>query len=80
MRGRTATTHACLNEALGTFAKLHSGYLRDLKLLTFPLLRGIDVCGQTLDILTAAPTEVVLDEATIKAKANPAISCSGSGI
>lgn len=73
VRGRTATAHACLNEALGIFAKLPSGYQRDLQLLKFPLFRGIDICTQTLDIMAAALPEVVFDEASIKAKVNPAI-------
>ena len=32
VRGRTATAQACLVEALGIFAKLPSGYQRDLQL------------------------------------------------
>ena len=54
IRGRTATVHACLGEALGLCAKLPSGYQRDLQLLKFPLFRGIDLAQQTLDILPAA--------------------------
>ncbi|HXC58296.1 MAG TPA: argininosuccinate lyase [Steroidobacteraceae bacterium] len=73
VRGRTATAHACLNEALGIFAKLPSGYQRDLQLLKFPLFRGIDICTQTLDIMAAALAEVVFDEAAINAKVNPGI-------
>jgi argininosuccinate lyase len=73
VRGRTATAHGCLTEALGIFAKLPSGYQRDLQLLKFPLFRGIDLCAQTLDIMAAALPEVTFDEAAIKAKVNPAI-------
>jgi argininosuccinate lyase len=54
VRGRTASAHGCLVEALGIFAKLPSGYQRDLQLLKFPLFRGIDLCLQTLDIMSAA--------------------------
>ena len=54
VRGRTATAQACLNEALGIFAKLPSGYQRDLQLLKFPLFRGIDLCAATLDMMSAA--------------------------
>ncbi|HTP39665.1 MAG TPA: argininosuccinate lyase [Steroidobacteraceae bacterium] len=54
VRGRTASAHGCLIEALGIFAKLPSGYQRDLQLLKFPLFRGIDLALQTLDIMTAA--------------------------
>ena len=43
VRGRTATAQACLTEALGIFAKLPSGYQRDLQLLKAPLFRGIDL-------------------------------------
>jgi argininosuccinate lyase len=54
VRGRTASAHGCLVEALGIFAKLPSGYQRDLQLLKAPLFRGIDLCHQTLDIMAAA--------------------------
>ena len=54
IRGRSATAQACLTEALGIYAKLPSGYQRDLQLLKFPLFRGIDLAHQTLDILPAA--------------------------
>ena len=53
-RGRSATLLACLTEALAICAKLPSGYQRDLQLLKFPLFRGIDIAGQTLEILAAA--------------------------
>jgi argininosuccinate lyase len=54
IRGRSASSLACLTEALGVCAKLPSGYQRDLQLLKFPLFRGIDLAGQTLDILPPA--------------------------
>ncbi len=54
VRGRTATAHACLAEALGVFAKLPSGYQRDLQLLKFPLFRGIDLALATTQILVPA--------------------------
>jgi argininosuccinate lyase len=66
VRGRTATAHACLSEALGIFAKLPSGYQRDLQLLKFPLFRGIDLGTQTLDIMAAALQQVSFNPATIK--------------
>jgi len=54
IRARSATSLACLTEALALCAKLPSGYQRDLQLLKFPLFRGIDVAQQTLDILPPA--------------------------
>jgi argininosuccinate lyase len=54
IRGRTASAQGCLFEALGIFAKLTSGYHRDLQLLKVPLFRGIDLCLQTLDVVVAA--------------------------
>ncbi|WP_311764109.1 lyase family protein, partial [Escherichia coli] len=36
VRGRSATALGCLTEALGIYAKLPSGYQRDLQLLKFP--------------------------------------------
>ncbi len=68
LRGRTATAQAALHEALGIFAKLPSGYQRDLQLLKAPLFRGIDLANQTLDLLPAAiaamsfkPQNIALD-------------------
>ena len=58
VRGRTATAHACLFEALAVPAKLTSGYHRDLQLLKAPLFRGIDLAKDTLAILAAALPEV----------------------
>jgi argininosuccinate lyase len=70
LRGRTATAHACLVEALGIFAKLPSGYQRDLQLLKAPLFRGIDLALASASILTPAidamrfrPENIVLDPA-----------------
>jgi argininosuccinate lyase len=70
IRGRSATALGCLTEALGIFAKLPSGYQRDLQLLKFPLFRGIDIAMQTLDILPPAidamtfrPERIELDPA-----------------
>jgi argininosuccinate lyase len=70
LRGRTAVAHAALDEALGIFAKLPSGYQRDLQLLKAPLFRGIDLAAQTLDLLPSAiaamafkPQHIKLDPA-----------------
>jgi argininosuccinate lyase len=70
IRGRSATSLACLTEALAVCAKLPSGYQRDLQLLKAPLFRGIDIAAQTLDILPAAidamkfrPERIELDPA-----------------
>ncbi len=51
VRGRTAVAHACLSEVLGIFAKLPSGYQRDLQLIKPPLFRGIDLALGTADIM-----------------------------
>jgi argininosuccinate lyase len=70
LRGRSATALACLTEALGIYAKLPSGYQRDLQLLKFPLFRSIDLALQALDILPPAidamrfrPEKIRLDPA-----------------
>jgi argininosuccinate lyase len=52
VRGRTAVAHACLAEVLGIFAKLPSGYQRDLQLIKPPLFRGIDLALATSAILS----------------------------
>jgi argininosuccinate lyase len=54
IRGRTATAQACLSEVLGITAKLPSGYQRDLQLIKAPLFRSLDLCLESLDIMTAA--------------------------
>jgi argininosuccinate lyase len=51
VRGRTAVAHACLSEVLGIFAKLPSGYQRDLQLIKPPLFRGIDLALGTAEIM-----------------------------
>ena len=73
VRGRTATAHGCLTEALGIFSKLPSGYQRDLQLLKFPLFRGIDLCTQTLDITATALPAVSFNKEAIEQKTNSAI-------
>ncbi|HEV2702130.1 MAG TPA: argininosuccinate lyase [Steroidobacteraceae bacterium] len=66
LRGRSATAHAALDEALGIFAKLPSGYQRDLQLLKAPLFRGIDLAAQTLDLLPAAIAAMTFKPANIR--------------
>lgn len=66
LRGRSASAQACLLEALAIFAKLPSGYQRDLQLLKQPLFRGIDLCVQSLDIMAAALPAVTFNRERIK--------------
>jgi argininosuccinate lyase len=54
IRGRCASAHGCLIEALGLPAKLPSGYQRDLQLIKAPLFRGIDLALTTLAIMPDA--------------------------
>jgi argininosuccinate lyase len=54
MRARAASSLGYLVEALGVFARLPSGYQRDLQLLKAPLFRGIDLANAVLDILPTA--------------------------
>ena len=54
VRGRSAVAQACLAEVLGVFAKLPSGYQRDLQLIKPPLFRGIDVALSTAAIMALA--------------------------
>jgi argininosuccinate lyase len=70
VRGRSAVAQACLTEVLGIFAKLPSGYQRDLQLIKPPLFRGIDVALSTAGIMAMAmdgvrfrPEAVKLDTA-----------------
>ena len=51
LRGASATTQACLVEALSITAKLPSGYQRDLQRLKSPLFRGIDLAVDSVDIM-----------------------------
>src|SRR6185295_8225521 len=71
VRGRTAVAQSCLAEVLGIFAKLPSGYQRDLQLIKPPLFRGID-----LALATAAIVGVGLDGVRFRAdqiKLDPSI-------
>ena len=70
VRGRSAVAQACLAEVLGVFAKLPSGYQRDLQLIKPPLFRGLDVAMSTAAIMATAidgvrfrPEAVKLDPA-----------------
>jgi argininosuccinate lyase len=70
VRGRSAVAQACLTEVLAIFAKLPSGYQRDLQLIKPPLFRGIDVALSTAAIMAVAmdgvrfrPEAVKLDPA-----------------
>jgi argininosuccinate lyase len=51
IRAGSATAHACLNEGLMITAKLPSGYQRDLQRLKQPLFRGIDLAGESIDVM-----------------------------
>ena len=66
IRGRTATAAASLHEILGVYAKLPSGYQRDLQLIKAPLFRTIDVSAETLDVLAAALRELRFVPAKIR--------------
>jgi argininosuccinate lyase len=70
VRGRSAVAQASLSEVLGIFAKLPSGYQRDLQLIKAPLFRGIDTALSSAAIMAAAmdgvrfrPEAVKLDPA-----------------
>jgi argininosuccinate lyase len=58
VRGRTATAHAALFEALAIPSRLSSGYHRDLQLLKAPLFRGIDLALDTTAVLAATLGDV----------------------
>ena len=58
VRGRTATAHAALFEALAIPSRLPSGYHRDLQLLKAPLFRGIDLALDTTAVLAATLGDV----------------------
>ena len=51
IRASSATTQACLDEALLITAKLPSGYQRDLQRLKAPLFRGVDLAIESVDIM-----------------------------
>lgn len=58
IRGRCATSMACLVEALTVTTKLTSGYHRDLQLIKAPLFRGIDLAADVLAMLATAVPEI----------------------
>ncbi len=69
LRASSATTQACLDEALMITAKLPSGYHRDLQRLKVPLFRSIDLAIESVDImayllegLEFLPDNIELDE------------------
>jgi argininosuccinate lyase len=69
LRASSATTQACLDEALMITAKLPSGYHRDLQRLKSPVFRAIDLAIDSVDImayllegLKFLPDNIQLDE------------------
>ena len=69
LRGASATSQACLYEAMMITAKLPSGYHRDLQRLKSPLFRSIDLAIDSVDImayllegLEFLPENISLDE------------------
>ncbi len=52
LRASSATTQACLDEALMITAKLPSGYHRDLQRLKSPVFRSIDLAIDSVDIMS----------------------------
>jgi len=58
IRGRCATSLACLNEILAVTSKLTSGYHRDLQLIKAPLFRAIDLAGDVLAVLAASLPQI----------------------
>jgi argininosuccinate lyase len=66
VRGRTAVAQSCLVEVLGIFAKLPSGYQRDLQLIKPPLFRGIDLGLATAAIMSTAIGGVRFNERGIR--------------
>jgi len=69
LRASSATSLACLDEALMITAKLPSGYQRDLQRLKSPLFRSIDLATESIDImayllegLEFLPDNISLDE------------------
>jgi argininosuccinate lyase len=69
LRASSATTQACLDEAMMITAKLPSGYHRDLQRLKSPLFRSIDLAIESVDImayllegLEFLPDNIELDE------------------
>jgi argininosuccinate lyase len=51
LRASSATSQACLDEALMITAKLPSGYHRDLQRLKSPVFRSIDLAVDSVDIM-----------------------------
>ena len=66
VRGRTAVAQSALTEVLGIFAKLPSGYQRDLQLIKPPLFRGIDLALATADIMALGIDGVRFRAETVK--------------
>jgi argininosuccinate lyase len=69
LRASSATSQACLDEALMITAKLPSGYHRDLQRLKSPLFRSIDLAIDSVDIMAYVleglkflPENIELDE------------------
>lgn len=72
-RGRSAETVAALHETLGLFAKLTSGYQRDLQLLKKPLFRGLDSVRATARVLAHVVPALEFDAARMAGAVDPSL-------
>ncbi len=66
VRGASATLQAALFEIIGLPAKLPSGYQRDLQRLKAPLFRGIDLAGDSAQVMAALVRELRFLPANIR--------------
>lgn len=70
-RALAASLEACLSEVLGIIAKLPSGYNRDLQYTKGPLMRGFDLAGSSLRMLTRIIGALKVDRARCLASFSP---------
>ncbi len=72
-RGRTAEAFAALHEVLAVFAKLTSGYHRDLQLIKKPLFRGLDSVRGTARVLARVLPAIEFDAERLAAAVDPSL-------
>ncbi len=72
-RGRTGEAAAALFEVLSIFAKLPSGYHRDLQLIKKPLFRGMDSVHDTASLMAHVLPTIEFDASRLEAAMDPSL-------
>jgi argininosuccinate lyase len=75
-RGRSGEAAAALQEVLGIYAKMPSGYHRDLQLTKKPLFRGLDSVHDTARLMAYVLPQLEFDAERMAAAVEPSMQAA----